>query len=98
MTKIEDVSPTWSNTLITLDPDRQSVQGRMLSLACAQDGQRVSPVPTRACGGLTTADAPSGRWSGRSRRRASLTFPALSEDGRCSTSPCRPRIRTWWSP
>jgi photosystem II stability/assembly factor-like uncharacterized protein len=41
MTQIEDVSPKWSNTTITLDPTLQSVQGRMLSLACSADGQRV---------------------------------------------------------
>lgn len=39
MTKIEDVSPNWSNTTIT--HSFQSVQGRMLSLACSSDGQRV---------------------------------------------------------
>jgi len=38
---IEDVSPKWGNTVITLDSQHQSVQGRMLSLACSSDGQRV---------------------------------------------------------
>jgi hypothetical protein len=41
MTKIEDVSPTWSNTTITESSTLQSVQGRMLSLACSADGRRV---------------------------------------------------------
>jgi photosystem II stability/assembly factor-like uncharacterized protein len=39
MTKIQDVSPAWSNT--TIESDEQSVNGRMLALACSQDGQVV---------------------------------------------------------
>jgi hypothetical protein len=39
MTQIADVSPTWSNTNITSPGN--SVSGRMLSLACAQDGKTV---------------------------------------------------------
>ena len=37
MTKIQDVSPAWSNT--TIESDEQSVNGRMLALASSQDGQ-----------------------------------------------------------
>jgi photosystem II stability/assembly factor-like uncharacterized protein len=39
MTKIQDVSPAWSNT--TIESDEQSVNGRMLALASSQDGQVV---------------------------------------------------------
>jgi hypothetical protein len=39
MTKIQDVSPAWSNT--TIESDGQSVNGRMLALASSQDGQVV---------------------------------------------------------
>jgi Domain of unknown function (DUF5050) len=41
MTKILDVSPTADNTTITEDSSSQSVTGRMLTLACSQDGQVV---------------------------------------------------------
>lgn len=39
MTKIQDVSPAWSNT--TIESDGQSVNGRMLALGSSQDEQVV---------------------------------------------------------
>ena len=39
MTKIQDVSPAWSNT--TVETDEQSVNGRMLALGASVDGQIV---------------------------------------------------------